>query len=147
MQQRIRDVFAQQSFMTTLGATIERVESGVVEVRLPFQPALTQHTGVLHAGVVTSIADSACAAAAATMMAPDADVVSVEFKLNLMRPSIGDYLRAVGTVVHAGRTLAVCRADVFAVTGEDASLVAVMQATMMAVTPRSSPPSQSAPAL
>ena len=93
-----------------------------------------QHTGVIHAGVVTSIVDAACGAAAATLMPPGHDAVSVEFKINLVAPASGDYLRAIGRVVRAGRTLTVCSGEVFAVTGDTERIVAVMQATMMAVT-------------
>ena len=93
-----------------------------------------QHTGVIHAGVVTSIVDSACGAAAATLMPHGHEAVSVEFKINLVAPASGEYLRAIGRVVRAGRTLTVCSGEVFAVTGDTERIVAVMQATMMAVT-------------
>ncbi len=124
--------------MTLIGATLERAERGEVEIRLPCRSDLTQHTGVVHAGVVTSIVDTACGAAAATLLPADREVVSVEFKINLLAPASGDYLRAVGRVVRAGRTLTVCSGEVFAISGGDSRIVAVMQATMMAVTTRDS---------
>jgi uncharacterized protein (TIGR00369 family) len=125
---------ARQPFMTLLGATLERVTPGEVEIRMPCRADLMQHTGVIHAGVVTSIVDSACGFAAVTLMPPNHQVVSVEFKINLLAPAAGEYLRAVGRVVRAGRTLTVCSGEVFAVIGDAERLVAVMQATMMAVT-------------
>jgi uncharacterized protein (TIGR00369 family) len=134
MDARVRDTFARQQFMTTLGASLVRVAPGEVEIELPCTPALTQHTGVIHAGAVTSIADSACGFAAATLMAADREVLSVEFKINLLSPAVGDRLRAIGRVVRAGRTLTVCAAEVWAVRGDEQKIVAVMQATMMAVT-------------
>jgi uncharacterized protein (TIGR00369 family) len=134
MDARVRDAFARQQFMTTLGASLVRVAPGEVEIELPCRPGLTQHTGVMHAGAVTSIADSACGFAAATLMAADREVLSVEFKINLLSPAVGDRLRAIGRVVRAGRTLTVCAAEVWAVRGEEQKIVAVMQATMMAVT-------------
>ncbi len=137
IEARVRAVFAHQEFMTTLGATLERVVPGEVEIRLPCRADLTQHTGVVHAGVVTAIVDTACGGAAATMMDTGREVVSVEFKINLLAPAVGDYLRAIGRVVRAGRTLTVCSGEVWAVSGNEARVVALMQATMMAVTPTS----------
>ena len=129
----MRSVFARQPLMATLGATLERVEPGEVVIYLPFDAAHTQHTGALHAGVVTAIVDSACGFAAATLMPANRSVVSVEFKLNLLSPAIGDGFRAIGRVVRAGRTLTVCSGEVWAARGEATTRVAIMQATMMAV--------------
>ena len=125
-----------QPFMALIGATLKRVEPGEVEIHLPCRADLTQHTGIVHAGVVTSILDTACGAAAATLMPAGREIVSVEFKINLLAPASGDVLRAVGRVVRAGRTLTVCCGEVFAITDGESRMVAVMQATMMAVTPR-----------
>ena len=119
--------------MTLLGATMVRVESGEVEITLAITDELTQHTGVVHAGVMTAIADSACGFAAATRMADGQEPVSVEFKVNLLAPAAGESLRAVGRVVRAGRTITVCTGEVWAVRGTQTQLVALMQATMMAV--------------
>ena len=134
MEARIRDVFAQQAFMHTLGASLVRVHSGEVELRLPITPALTQHTGVVHAGVIAAVVDSACGAAAATLAQPGAEIVSIEFKLNLLAPASAGFLRAIGRVVRAGRTVTVCTGEAWAVSGDREQLVAVMQATMMSVT-------------
>ena len=119
--------------MATLGATLQRVAPGEVEIHLPFDAAHTQHTGTLHAGVVTAIVDSACGFAAATLMPANRTVVSVEFKLNLLSPAVGDCFRAIGRVVRAGRTLTVCSGEVWSDRDGATTLVAIMQATMMAV--------------
>ena len=121
--------------MQTIGATLVRVEDGEVELQLSCRDALRQHTGVIHAGVITALVDSACGYAALTRMPDGADVVSVEFKVNLLAPANGDTLRAVGRVVRSGRTLTVCTGDVFAERDGTAVLVAMMQATMFAVPP------------
>jgi uncharacterized protein (TIGR00369 family) len=131
---RVRDSFARQRFMATLGARLLRVEPGEVDIELPFREDLTQQHGYLHAGVVTAIADTACGYAAFTLMPADAAVLSVEFKLNLLAPALGDRLLARGRVLRAGRTLTVCAADVIALAAVDEeTLVASMLATIMAL--------------
>ena len=138
---RVRTSIARQTMLTTLGVTIERLEPGYCELGLASRPELTQQHGFIHAGAITTIADSACGYAAYTLMPADRDVLTVEFKVNLLSPARGDRFRATGEVVRAGRTLTVCSAEVVAWAdngaGEpEASLVrvALMQATMMAVT-------------
>ncbi|MFT6399815.1 MAG: hypothetical protein ACJAYU_004584 [Bradymonadia bacterium] len=119
--------------MATLGAELTRVETGEVEIILPFRSELTQQHGFLHAGALTSVIDSACGYAALTMMPSDAAVLSVEFKMNMLSPAKGERMVAIGTVKKAGRTLIVCVGDVFADTGDERKLVATMTATMMVV--------------
>lgn len=130
---RVRASFGRQAFMTTLGAELTRVAPGEVDIRLPFRSDLTQQHGFLHAGVVSSIADSACGYAAFSLMPDEAGVLSVEYKINLLAPARGDALVARGRVVRAGRTVTVCQAEVSAVTGEDERQVALMTATMMTI--------------
>jgi uncharacterized protein (TIGR00369 family) len=131
---RIRENFARQAFMATLGASLTRVAPGEVEISLPVREALSQQQGFLHAGVTATIADSACGYAALTLMPEGRDVVSVEFKVNLLAPATGDRVVARAHVIRAGRTLTVCRATVFAVAGDGAEKpVLEMQGTMMAV--------------
>jgi uncharacterized protein (TIGR00369 family) len=130
--------------MATLGAELTRVAPGEVDIAVPFDPRLTQQHGYLHAGVVASIADSACGYAALSLMSADAAVLSVEFKINLLAPARGRRFLARGRVARAGRTITVCTADVVARDddrGDDADatderLVATMLATMMAVRDR-----------
>jgi uncharacterized protein (TIGR00369 family) len=119
--------------MATLGAELTRVETGEVEIILPFRSELTQQHGFLHAGALTSVIDSACGYAALTMMPSDAAVLSVEFKMNMLSPAKGERMVAIGTVKKAGRTLIVCVGDVFADTGDERKLVATMTASMMVV--------------
>lgn len=110
------------------------VEPGIVEIVLSFRADLTQQNGYLHAGVVTTIADSACGYAAFSLMPSGSGVLSVEFKVNLLRPARGDTFVARAEVIKAGRTLSVVRADVFAVRANaERDLVATMQGTMICV--------------
>ncbi len=130
---RVRASFARQAMMTTLGATLERVAPGEVDVRLPFRADLTQQHGFLHAGAMTTVADSACGYAALTLMPAEAAVLTVEFKVNLMAPGKGESIVARGRVLRAGRTLTTCAGDVFAIAGGEEKLVLTMLATMMTV--------------
>jgi uncharacterized protein (TIGR00369 family) len=132
---RVRASFARQTFMTTLGAELAAVEPGLVIIELAFRDDLVQQHGFLHAGVVTSVVDSACGYAALSLMPAGAGVVSVEFKVNLMAPAVGERFRATGRVVRAGRTLTVCAGELHALAdGATAqSPIAIMQATMMAL--------------
>ena len=145
--ERVRASFARQAAMATLGVTLVRVAPGEVTLELPFRSDLTQQHGFLHAGVVTSVMDSACGYAALSLMEQGAGVVSVEFKVNLLAPARGDRFRAVGRVVRAGRTVTVVSgefrvaepaSDEHALTSTDPSgaLVAIMTGTMMAVRDR-----------
>jgi uncharacterized protein (TIGR00369 family) len=133
---RVRESFARQQFMATLGAALVLVEPGEVLIALPFNTKLTQQHDFLHAGVVASVLDSACGYAALTLMEPGAGVMSAEFKVNLMAPAAGNRFVAVGRVVRAGRTLTVCQGELRAVQDEGEVVVAVMQGTMMAVRDR-----------
>lgn len=128
----VRASFAQQRVMNLIGASLSVVEAGLVEITLPYRADLAQQHGYLHAGIVTTIADSACGYAAYTLMPPGSEVLSVEFKVNLLRPAEGLSFVARAEVVKAGRTLSVARADVFGVYGNDErELVAAMQATII----------------
>jgi uncharacterized protein (TIGR00369 family) len=128
---RVRSSFAKQALMATIGAQLTRVAPGAVEIRLPFREDLTQQHGFLHAGTIASIADSACGYAALSLMPPDADVLSIEFKVNMLSPAKGEALVARGDVIRSGRTIMVCRADVYAIADGQEKLVAAMQGTMM----------------
>jgi uncharacterized protein (TIGR00369 family) len=130
-EQQVRQSFAQQSFMNLIGANLSLVQPGVVEITLPYRQDLTQQNGYLHAGIVTTIADSACGYAAFTLMPAGSEVLSVEFKVNLLRPAKGVTFLARAEVIKAGKTLTVVRADVFAASENERKLVATMQGTMM----------------
>jgi uncharacterized protein (TIGR00369 family) len=130
---RVRASFAKQKLMTTIGATLERIAPGEVDIRLAYRDDLTQQHGFLHAGTIASIADSACGYAALSLMPADAGVLSIEFKVNMLAPARGDFIVARGSVIRAGRTIMVCRADVYLITDAAEKLVAAMQGTMMVV--------------
>jgi len=128
--------FAKQSIMSVIGATLTTVEPGVVEITLPYRADLTQQHGYLHAGIVTTIADSACGYAAYSLMPAGSEVLSVEFKVNLLRPAKGRSFVATAEVIKPGRTLTVVKADVFAIDqGGERELIATMQGTMIRIAP------------
>lgn len=146
-EQRVRASFARQAVMATLGVTIARVVPGEVVLELPFQSALTQQHGFLHAGIVTSVMDSACGYAALSLMERGAAVLSVEFKVNLLAPARGQRFRATGRVVRAGRSVTVVSGELrvietdrdgqpVAASDDTGQLVAIMTGTMMAVRDR-----------
>ena len=127
----IKQSFAKQTIMGLIGAELTRVEPGVIEITLPYRADLAQQHGYLHAGIVTTIADSACGYAAYSLMPPNSEVLSVEFKVNLLRPAKGETFSAVAEVVKSGKTLTVVRADVFGIEQERRDLVATMLGTMI----------------
>ena len=128
----VRSSFSAQSVMTLLGARLSKVEPGQIAIELPYRADLTQQHGYLHAGIVTTIADSACGYAAYTLMPPHSQVLSVEFKVNLLRPAKGDLFRARADVIKAGKTLTVVRADVTAISSHgESTLIATMLATII----------------
>lgn len=133
---RIRESFARQSIMTTLGARVETVGKGRVVIALPAGAHLGQQQGFLHAGAVTTIVDSACGYAALTLMPDGDDVLTIEFKVNLLAPARGELFLAEGRVVRAGRTITVTQGEVTAIAGTQGTTVALMTATMFRVTPK-----------
>jgi uncharacterized protein (TIGR00369 family) len=130
---RVRESFARQRFMDTIGARLTRVEPGGVDVEFSVAAQLGQQHGFVHVGVITAATDTACGYAALTLMDADAAVLSVEFKINLLQAAEGERIVARGRVVRAGRTITVCRGEALAVTGAEERHVATMTATMMAV--------------
>jgi uncharacterized protein (TIGR00369 family) len=135
-EERVRRSFARQAFMSTLGATLERVQPGTVLIRLPFQKNLTQQHGYLHAGAVAAILDSACGYAALSLAPAKTTVLAVEFKINLLRPAVGRELFAQATVLRSGRTLTVCQGECRADSLETDRIIAVMQSTIMSLEER-----------
>ena len=133
---RVRASFARQPFMATLGARLARVAAGEVDIELPFRGDLTQQHGFMHGGAVTAIADTACGYAAYTLMPADAGVLSVEFKINLMKPAAGSMFRATGKVLRSGKTLTVSSGVVETLNDGKWSTIAAMQATVMTIVDR-----------
>ncbi len=132
-QQRVRASFAKQGLMATLGARLDSVSPGLVEIALSPQPAISQQHGFVHAGAVSAIADSAAGYAALSLMPAGTGVLTAEFKINLLAPAAGDRILARGRVVKAGRTLTLAQSEVFAETNGQEKLVAFLTATLMAV--------------
>lgn len=133
---RVQSSFAQQSVMNLIGAKLTKVLPGEVEILIPFRDNLTQQHGFLHAGVITTIADSACGYAAFSLMPTGASVLTIEFKINLLAPAKGERFLARGMVVKPGKTITVCSGEVFALGVEEPKLVATMTATMMTLQDR-----------
>ena len=127
----VRQSFGRQSFMATLGTSIDRLEPGTVDLRLPFSSAICQQNGYVHAGAIASVADSANGYAAYTLAPPGTDVLAVEFKINLLAPAQGSHFVARGRVVRPGRALTVCLAEVFAQNGAQEVLIATMLSTII----------------
>jgi uncharacterized protein (TIGR00369 family) len=127
----IAQSFSKQTIMRLIGAELSRVEPGLIEITLPYRADLAQQHGYLHAGIVTTIADSACGYAAYSLMPQNSEVLSVEFKVNLLRPAKGETFSAVAEVVKSGKTLTVVRADVFAIDQDRPDLIATMLGTMI----------------
>lgn len=135
--ERVRASFARQGVMQTLGAHLARVEPGMVDITLDWAPGLTQQHGFLHAGVVSTALDSACGYAGFSLMAEDAAVLTIEFKINLLAPARGESFRMEGRVLKPGRTVTVCEGRAHARQGGQETLIATMQCTLMAVVGRS----------
>jgi uncharacterized protein (TIGR00369 family) len=135
LQERIAVSFKAQGLMATLGARLVSVADGEVQIELPFSGQLSQQHGYLHAGAITSIVDSACGYAALTKAPPGCEVVTAEFKINLLRPAIGERFLAIGRVQNAGKLLTVCTGEVLAFSGNASKVVALMQATIVNVRP------------
>jgi len=128
---KIRASFEKQGLMTTLGTKLIAIEQGKVTIECPWHESLSQQHGLFHAGVLTSIVDSACGYAALTMMPPDKEVLSVEFKINFLKPAKTSKIIAIGTVLQSGKTLTICEGTVYDET--KTLLLAKMTATMIAV--------------
>jgi uncharacterized protein (TIGR00369 family) len=119
--------------MRTLAAELVHIAPGEVHIALYPRPELSQQHGYIHAGVLTSIVDNACGYAALTVAPPGCEVLTVEFKVNFMRPALAERFLAVGKIIKAGKSLTVCQGEVIGENGERRDAVALMQATMMNV--------------
>ncbi len=133
VERRIRQSFARQRLMRTIGATLTRVSAGEVEIEIPFQSALTQQHGYLHAGMITAIVDNACGYTAMSLTPAGTEVLTVEYKVNFLAPARGVGFVGRGRVVRSGRTFTVCTGEVLAIEAEDTVAVAFMLTTIMTV--------------
>lgn len=133
IERRVRESFASQTMMQTLGARIIEVQPGLVRVSAPILPSAMQQQGFGHAGLTFSIGDSAAGYAALSVLPPDVDVVTSEIKINLLAPARGDRLVATGRVVKPGRRLCVVTAEVHAENDGETKLIAILQGTIVPV--------------
>lgn len=131
--EKVHESFIRQGLMGHLGADLIHVGEGNAEIRVKFRPELSQQHGYFHAGVTGAIADSASGYAAYSLMPPGSNVLTVEYKLNLVAPAQGDWLIARASVIRAGRTLVICRADVFVTRDSLETLCASSLSTIMAL--------------
>ena len=136
LEARVRASFARQTMMDTMGAALVVAAPGRCVIRAPIAPHLKQQHGAAHAGLAFTLGDTAAGYAALTVMGLETDVMTVEMKINLLSPAIGDALEAVGEVVRAGKRLTVVRAEVFALSGETRKSIALLQGTMIPVPQR-----------
>ena len=136
------DTFERQHAMRTLGISIARLQPGEVELAMPYSPDLTQQNGFVHAGIITAGLDSACGIAAFTLMPEGSDILTVEFKTNLLAPARGQRFAFRASVVKPGRTLTVCEGRAYAVYDGMETLIATMTGTLMALPRRASAPLQ-----
>ena len=135
-EQRVRDSFALQGVMHHMGAQLGLITPGAVDIELAWAKELTQQHGFLHAGVVSAALDSACGYAAFTLMVPEAEVLTIEFKINLLAPAQGERFRMEGRVLKPGRTITVCEGRAYALHGGGEKLIATMGCTLMAIAGR-----------
>ena len=129
----VRRSFDSLTLMRTVGARLQRVAPGEVEIDLPFRDDLTQHHGYIAGAVLTAIVDVACGYAAMTLMAAGASVLTIEYKVNFLLPAQGERMLARGRVIRPGRTVTVCSGDVIAFVDGSEKMVATMLATMATV--------------
>lgn len=130
---RVTDSFTRQNAMRTIGATLTKVDYGVVEIEMPYRADLTQQHGFLHAGILSTALDSACGYAALSVMPEDAAVLTIEFKINLLSPGRGERFLFRGEVTKPGSTIIVSDGRAYAIADGPAKLIASMTGTMMVV--------------
>lgn len=132
-RERIRQSFGRQPAMETIGAELTRIEQAMVEIELPFDPKLTQQHGLMHGGIISTALDTACTYAAFSVIPPDASLLTIEFKVNLMSPGRGDRFLFRGEITKPGSTIIVTDGRAYAIADGPAKLIASMTATMMVV--------------
>ena len=128
---RIAAIFGRQKVMSTIGAVLTRVEHGSIEIEMPFDEKLTQQHGILHAGIISAVLDTACGAAAYTVIDPDASILTIEFKVNLLSPGRGERFLFRGDITKPGSTIIVADGRAYAIGDGPAKLIASMTGTMM----------------
>ncbi len=130
---RVQSSFDQQKFMKHLGAELNQIEPGMCEIHLPYHESLTQQNKYFHAGVISTLADTAGGYAAFSLMNPEDSVLTVEYKLNLLAPAKGELLIVRSSVLKSGKTLTVCTSNVFVVSNNQEQLCATATITLIAL--------------
>ena len=132
-KEKVIESFSRQEVMKTVNASIITIGPGVIELEFPYQSSLTQQHGFIHAGIVSTVLDSACGYAAFSLMPENAAVLTIEFKLNLLSPAKGERFRAVGRVKKPGKNITVTEGELFSYSEGEQKLIAVMVGTIMSV--------------
>ncbi|MCE3229493.1 MAG: PaaI family thioesterase [Bacteroidetes bacterium] len=128
---KVRESFSKQKFMDYLHARLVKTEPGFCEIHIPYDENITQQNGFFHAGIVGTVADNAAGYAAFSLMDKDSSILTVEFKLNLISPADGELLIGRSNVLKYGKTLTICRSDVFIVKDGVEKLCAASQSTLI----------------
>ncbi len=128
---KVKNSFAEQKFMSFINAELVKIEPGICEIHIPYNKNITQQNSFFHAGIVGTIADNSAGYAAFSLMNKDSSILTVEFKMNLISPADGELLIGRGNVLKYGRTLTVCRSDVFIVKDGIEKLCAASQSTLI----------------
>ena len=137
-KEKVIESFNRQGMMKTINASILAIRPGEIELEFPYQSNLTQQHGFIHAGIVSTVLDTACGYAAFSLMPENAAVLTIEFKVNLLSPAKGERFRAVGKVKKPGKNITVTEGELFAHEEGGQKLVAIMVATIMSVYDRES---------
>lgn len=132
-REKVIESFNRQEVMKTLNASILAVRPGEIELEFPYQSNLTQQHGFIHAGIISTVLDSACGYAAFSLMPENAAVLTIEFKINLLSPAKGDSFRAVGKVKKPGKNITVTEGELFSSTKGEEKLIAIIVGTIMSV--------------
>jgi uncharacterized protein (TIGR00369 family) len=135
-EERVKLSFAKQGAMGLIGARLTKITPGEVEIELPFKSEHSQQHGFLHAGILTTALDSACGYATFTLFPPEAGILTIEFKVNLLAPGDGDLFRLIGKVRKAGRTISLAEGEAYAIKNGREKLIATMTATTMTIAGR-----------
>ena len=139
-EQRVRESFSRQYFMSLIGASLAKVEPGYCEIHLNYKKDLSQQHGFFHGGIIGTLADNSAGYAAYSLMPANASVLTVEYKLNFIAPGAGDSLIGRGQVIKPGRTLTICKSDIFVVNNDFEQVSATALVTLMTMFGKSDRP-------
>lgn len=130
-RKKVEQSFNQQKFMAFINAKLLDVQPGYCEISIPFHENLTQQNGFFHAGIISTIADNTAGYACFSLMDEQSSILTVEFKINLLSPGNGDLLIGKAHVLKKGKTLSICRSEVFTRKNGKEKLCAAAQATLI----------------